>query len=124
MYPPPPTISPTLTCGPLRGWTRTVAVLEISECRSPTEYVMPQVEGRVECGCRWEAPRPSHVSFLPARMLFYPTSSFDLGIRLVIIYKALSCTLLPMLSPITIIYAFTYVCSGTLGDNWVLLLLS
>lgn len=53
-----------------------------------------------------------------------PQSSFDLGIRLVIIYKALSCTLLPMLSLITIIYALTHVCSGTLRDNWILLLLS
>lgn len=37
-------ISPTLTCGPLKGWTRTVAVLEIPECGSPTKWVMPQVE--------------------------------------------------------------------------------
>lgn len=91
----------------LEGMTRTVVVLEIPECRSPAECLIPQVEGRVECGCRWEAPMPSHVTFQPARMLLYPTSSFDLGMRSVIIYKALSCTLLPMLSPITIIYAFT-----------------
>lgn len=61
-----PPISPTLTCGPLRGWTRTVAVLEIPECRSPTEWVMPQVERRVECGCRWEVPMPpTYLSYQP-----------------------------------------------------------
>lgn len=55
-----PSISPGLICGPLRGWTTTVAVLEIPECRSLTECVMPQVESRVECGCRWP---PTYLSY-------------------------------------------------------------
>lgn len=61
-----PSLSPTLTRGPLRGRTRSVAVLEIPECRSPTKWVMPEVESRVVCGCRWEASTPpTYLSYQP-----------------------------------------------------------
>lgn len=59
---------------------------------------------------------PSHITFLPARLpSFYPTASFDLGIRLVTIYQTLAYTLLPMLSPITMLHLgarhFHFCCS-------------
>lgn len=47
----------------------------------------------------------SHASFRPARLLsFYPTRAFDLGIRMVTIYQALSYTLLPTLSLIAVLF--------------------